>query len=100
MNNLFLSTLQYSAQMRTRALIEQVNGQLKNKFRCLIGHGLQIRPSRAYKIITACCTLYNISKDLGDRFEDEGEGQDVGKGVNFIYYRDSSCIVVDLGHFV
>ena len=69
MNNLFLSTLQYSAQMRTRALKEQVNGQLKNKFRCLIGHGLQIRPSRACKIITACCILYNISKDLGDKLK-------------------------------
>ncbi|XP_063952168.1 putative nuclease HARBI1 [Lytechinus pictus] len=49
---------------RTRALIEQVNGQLKNKFRCLIGQGLQMRPDRASNFILACAVLHNISKQL------------------------------------
>ena len=31
---------------RTRATIEQVNGQLKNKFRCLMGQGVQMWPDR------------------------------------------------------
>ncbi|PIK53051.1 putative nuclease HARBI1 isoform X2 [Apostichopus japonicus] len=52
------------AQTRTRAKIEQVNGQLKNKFRCLLGDGMQIEPQRACDIIVACCILFNISKDL------------------------------------
>ena len=50
--------------MKTRARVEQVNGQLKNKFRCLLGDGMQIAPARACDIIVACCVLFNISKDL------------------------------------
>ncbi|XP_072182162.1 putative nuclease HARBI1 [Diadema setosum] len=49
---------------RTRATVEQVNGQLKNKFRCLIGQGLQMSPIRAGDVIVACAVLHNISKDL------------------------------------
>ncbi|PIK59055.1 putative nuclease HARBI1 [Apostichopus japonicus] len=49
-----------NAQTRTRAKIEQVNGQLKNKFRCLLGDGMQIEPERACDIIVACCILFNI----------------------------------------
>ncbi|XP_041464536.1 putative nuclease HARBI1 [Lytechinus variegatus] len=56
-----------NSQVKSRAIIEQVNGRLKNKFRCLIGHGMQIRPERAERIITACCVLYNISKQYGER---------------------------------
>ncbi|XP_063959036.1 putative nuclease HARBI1 [Lytechinus pictus] len=53
-----------TAHRRTRVMIEDVNGQLKNKFRCLLGHGMQIQPERVCPIITACCVLFNISKDL------------------------------------
>lgn len=34
------------------------------KFRCLLGHGMQIVPDRACDIITAWCILCNISKDM------------------------------------
>ena len=44
--------------------MEQVNGQLKNKFRSLLGDGMHIEPARACDIIVACCVLFNISKDL------------------------------------
>ena len=52
------------AHARTRVRVEQVNGQVKNKFCCLLGHGMQIVPDRACNIITACCVLFNISKEL------------------------------------
>lgn len=48
----------------TRALIEHLNGQLKKKFMCLIGDGPRVRtPKAAINVITACCVLFNISKD-------------------------------------
>ena len=28
--------------------------------------GMQITPKRAIKIITACCVLFNVAKDLGE----------------------------------
>ncbi|XP_072179304.1 putative nuclease HARBI1 [Diadema setosum] len=59
------------AHVHTRSIIEQLNGQIKNKFRCLIGHGLQISPQRACNIITAACVLFNISKDLGGQDMDD-----------------------------
>ncbi|XP_041470028.1 putative nuclease HARBI1, partial [Lytechinus variegatus] len=62
-----------NAQCKTRSIIEQVNGQLKNKFRCLLGHGLQIRPNRACNIITACCILFNISKRFRQPAADDNE---------------------------
>ncbi|XP_071496784.1 putative nuclease HARBI1 [Diadema antillarum] len=49
---------------RTRIVIEQVNGQVKNKFRCLLGQGIQMAADRACNVIVACCVLYNVSKDL------------------------------------
>ncbi|XP_063955828.1 putative nuclease HARBI1 [Lytechinus pictus] len=48
----------------TRVVIEQVNGQLKSKFRCLIGGGLNMIPERASDVITACACLHNISKQM------------------------------------
>ena len=45
-------------------VIEQVNGQIKNKFRCLIGSGLHLSPVRACDVLVACCVLHNVSKDL------------------------------------
>ncbi|XP_011674132.1 putative nuclease HARBI1 [Strongylocentrotus purpuratus] len=37
-----------NAHAKTRSIIEQLNGQLKNKFRCLLGHGLPFIPVRSY----------------------------------------------------
>ncbi|XP_030849444.1 putative nuclease HARBI1 [Strongylocentrotus purpuratus] len=51
------------AHATTRVRIEQVNGQLKHKFRCLL-NGMQMAPRRACKIITACAVLHNVAKDL------------------------------------
>ena len=49
--------------MARELLTRQVNGQLKSKFRCLLGQGLQMRPDRARDAIMACAILHNISKD-------------------------------------
>ena len=54
------------SQIRTRALIEQVNGQLKQKFRCLLGQGLPFKPPKACMVICACCVLFNHAKQLGE----------------------------------
>eukprot|EP00057_Strongylocentrotus_purpuratus_P007816 XP_011662290.1 PREDICTED: putative nuclease HARBI1 [Strongylocentrotus purpuratus] len=52
------------AHCRTRVTIEQLNGQLKNKFRCLMGQGIQMSAPRACNIMIACAVLFNIAKDL------------------------------------
>ncbi|XP_030849657.1 putative nuclease HARBI1 [Strongylocentrotus purpuratus] len=65
-----------NAHIRTRVHIEQVNGQLKQKFRCLLGHGLQRKPRHAVKIILSCCILYNLSKDCGGPDMEHEEGED------------------------
>ncbi|XP_030849805.1 putative nuclease HARBI1 [Strongylocentrotus purpuratus] len=44
------------AHCRTRVTIEQLNGQLKNKFRCLMGQGIQMSAPRACDIIIASLT--------------------------------------------
>ncbi len=72
-----LYILYYRVHATTRCLIEQVNGQIKNKFRCLLGHGLQIEPTRACDIIVACCVLFNISKDLKEPHLDPQNDQAV-----------------------
>ncbi|XP_072166404.1 putative nuclease HARBI1 [Diadema setosum] len=54
------------AHCRTRIVIEQVNGQVKNKFRCLLGQGIQMAADRACDVIVACRVLYNVSKDLNE----------------------------------
>ena len=63
------------AHATTRAIIEQVNGQLKNKFRCLLGHGMQIVPEKVCDIIVACCVLFNISKQLREPHLDPEDDQ-------------------------
>ena len=68
------------AHCRTRVVIEQVNGQLKGKFRCLNGQGVPLRPDRAMKVITACCVLHNMSKQMNepeDNYMDIDEDQPV-----------------------
>ncbi len=52
------------AHMDRRIWIERVNGQLKNKFRCLLGDGLQIQPDGASDMIIAVWTLSNICESL------------------------------------
>lgn len=48
-------------QMRCRALIEQCNGVLKMRFRCLLKHRvLHYSPPIAAKIINTCAVLHNI----------------------------------------
>ena len=62
--HIFFFFILYSANRGTRALIEHLNGQLKNKFLCLGGSGPRVKtPEKACDIITACCVLFNISKD-------------------------------------
>lgn len=48
-------------QMRCRSLIEQCNGVLKMRFRCLLKHRvLHYSPPIASKIIYTCAVLHNI----------------------------------------
>ena len=47
-----------------------VNGQLKNKYRCLLGQGLQLTPKRACDVIVAYCVLFNMSKLFKEPEED------------------------------
>ncbi|XP_072163239.1 putative nuclease HARBI1 [Diadema setosum] len=54
------------AHCKTRVLIEQVNGQVKSKFRCLNGQGIPMAPERASKVIIACCVLHNLSKQMNE----------------------------------
>ena len=61
-----LLSFNFSAHAETRIRIEQVNGQVKNKFRCLLGDGLPHEPARACDMITAMCVLHNISKYLNE----------------------------------
>lgn len=50
---------------RARNVVEMCNGRIKNKFRCLHKHRtLHYEPTKAAKIILACCTLYNIFFDV------------------------------------
>lgn len=68
----------YSAHVKTRVRVEMLNGQLKNKFRCLIGQGLSLEPERACDVIVACCVLFNISKQLKEpqeQLEDNGDDE-------------------------
>lgn len=48
-------------QMRCRSLIEQCNGLLKMRFRCLLKHRvLHYSPPIAFKIIYTCAVLHNM----------------------------------------
>jgi len=48
-------------QMRCRSLIEQCNGLLKMRFRCLLKHRvLHYSPPTASKIIYTCAVLHNM----------------------------------------
>lgn len=48
-------------QMRCRSLIEQCNGLIKMRFRCLLKHRvLHYSPPTASKIINTCAVLHNM----------------------------------------
>ncbi|XP_071854502.1 putative nuclease HARBI1 [Apostichopus japonicus] len=53
----------HRAHPRTRVFIEQVNGQLKMKFPCLMV-GLHVGPKQACRTIVACAVLFNLAKDM------------------------------------
>ena len=70
---------------KTRAIIERVNGQLKQRFHCLHSE-LRVEPGRACKIILACVVLFNLSKDFPEferEVDEENEdGEEDGEGGN------------------
>ncbi len=62
-----------------RSMVERGIGRLKGRFRCL--HFLDARsPSKAKKIIAACCFLHNFAikhKNVTeDEFDDDNDGRD------------------------
>ena len=56
-----------AALCRTRVLIEQTYGILKQRFQCL-HHGLRCSPEQAVDYITACSILHNIGINRSDIF--------------------------------
>ena len=57
-----------------RSLIEQCNGLLKNRFRCLLRHRvLHYHPEKAGLIVNACCVLHNICIDNNIPQPDRGD---------------------------
>jgi len=68
-------------QMRCRSLIEQCNGVLKMRFRCLLKHRvLHYSPPTASKIIYTCAVLHNmcINKNVPLYLNDDNEDLDFG----------------------
>ncbi|CAH1371396.1 unnamed protein product [Tenebrio molitor] len=68
---------------RTRSTIEQCNGVLKMRFRCLLKHRvLHYHPEKATAIVNACVVLHNIcvvnNAPLPDDNEDEQQELDLG----------------------
>jgi hypothetical protein len=52
-----------NALSRLRIAIEHLNGILKSRFRCLLGHrALNYNPIRAAKIIYTCAVLHNMCR--------------------------------------
>lgn len=52
----------YNDAHTTRSLIKHTNGLLKSTFRFLdkSSGGLKVKPTKACKVIIACCVLHNI----------------------------------------
>ncbi|XP_024878240.1 putative nuclease HARBI1 [Temnothorax curvispinosus] len=66
-------------QMRCRSLVEQCNGLLKMRFRCLLKHRvLHYSPLIASKIINICAVLHNIciSENVPLPLEMDGDNDD------------------------
>lgn len=68
-------------QIRCRSLIEQCNGLLKMRFRCLLKHRvLHYSPPIASKIIYTCAVLHNmcIHENVPLHLNDDNEDIDFG----------------------
>ncbi|XP_018359006.1 PREDICTED: putative nuclease HARBI1 isoform X1 [Trachymyrmex cornetzi] len=68
-------------QMKCRSLIEQCNGVLKMRFRCLLKHRvLHYSPPTASKIIYTCAVLHNmcINENVPLYLNDDDEAMDFG----------------------
>ena len=72
--------------MKTRSLIERVNGLLKMRFRCLLKHRvLHYNPPTASKIINTCCALHNMCIDNNLPDVEPEESDDLFDGLNVSY---------------
>ncbi|XP_071651751.1 uncharacterized protein [Temnothorax longispinosus] len=66
-------------QMRCRALVEQCNGLLKMRFRCLLKHRvLYYSPPTASKIIYTCAVLHNMCIDQNVPLDLNDDNEDIG----------------------
>lgn len=54
-------------QRRARVVVEQVFGQLKQRFG-ILSSGIRLSPERASRVVSACCVLHNISIALGNSY--------------------------------
>lgn len=51
--------------VKTRVVIENTFGRLKNRWRCCINYrALHYKPTKCAKIIMACCVLHNLAIDF------------------------------------
>lgn len=72
--------------MRCRSLIEQCNGVLKMRFRCLLKHRvLHYSPPTAAKIINTCAVLHNIcvSKNVPMPWDLNNGNEEFDFGMNY-----------------
>ncbi|XP_024878548.1 putative nuclease HARBI1, partial [Temnothorax curvispinosus] len=69
-------------QMRCRALVEQCNGLLKMRFRCLLKHRvLHYSPPTASKIIYTCAVLHNMCIDQNVPLDLNDDNEDIDFGM-------------------
>lgn len=71
-------------QMRCRSLVEQCNGLLKMRFRCLLKHRvLHYSPPIASKIINTCAVLHNIciSENVPLEINDDNDNEEIDFGM-------------------
>lgn len=83
-------------QMRCRSLIEQCNGLLKMRFRCLLKHRvLHYSPSIASKIIYTCAVLHNmcIIQNVPLYLNDDLNNEDLDLGMYDNENRDEENIL-------
>ncbi|XP_050507518.1 putative nuclease HARBI1 [Diabrotica virgifera virgifera] len=60
--------------IRSRNVVEKLNGVLKSRFRCLLKHrALNYNPIKAGKIIYSCGALHNIANFYKDEVPEEGD---------------------------
>lgn len=67
-------------QIRCRSLVEQCNGLLKMRFRCLLKHRvLHYSPPIASKIINTCAVLHNIciSENVPLEINDDNDNEEI-----------------------